>query len=175
MKTMGLTLSQKVKQARERLDAHTREVVHWHFNPETGCPFWLDYAGKLDFDPRKEIGGYSDLKILGPMCEDDLRRYQIEHFIPKISLDQKSDLILGETAGTTGRPKVTAYRKDEFHAIFVDWFAFIAGKRGFPDQVNCGQPRERCRGSVRCPPSSSLHYEARAGSSAEARGTRPMT
>jgi len=70
------------------------------------------------------------------MCEDDLRRYPIEHFIPKLFLDQKSDFILGETAGTTGRPKITAYRKEEFHAIFVDWFAFIAGKRDFPTGGN---------------------------------------
>ena len=40
--------------------------------------------------------------------------------------------ILGETAGTTGRPKVTAYRMDEFLSVFVDWFACIAKKRGFP-------------------------------------------
>ena len=70
------------------------------------------------------------------MCEDDLRRYPIEHFIPKIFLDQKSEFILGETAGTTGRPKVTAYLKEEFNAVFVDSFAFIAGKRGFPTGGN---------------------------------------
>ena len=60
---------------------------------------------------EREIKVFDDLKILGPMCEDDLRRYPIEHFIPKILLDQKSDFILGETAGTTGRPKVTAYQQ----------------------------------------------------------------
>ncbi len=32
--------------ARDALDAWVREVVDWHFDPATGCPFWLDYAKK---------------------------------------------------------------------------------------------------------------------------------
>jgi len=39
--------------AKQKLDAHVREMVAWHFNPDTGCPFWLDYAAKLDWDPRR--------------------------------------------------------------------------------------------------------------------------
>lgn len=31
---------------------HVREIVEWHFNPETGCPLWLDFASKLGWDPR---------------------------------------------------------------------------------------------------------------------------
>ena len=111
-------------------------VVSRHFDPGHGSQYWLNKEKELGIDAKKEIKVFDDLKILGPMCEDDLRRYPIEHFIPKLFLDQKSDLILGETAGTTGRPKVTAYRKEEFNAIFVDWFAFIAGKRDFPTGGN---------------------------------------
>ena len=55
------SLAGKVAAARERLDAHVREMVAWHFGPDTGCPFWLEFAGNLDFDPRAEIGGYGDL------------------------------------------------------------------------------------------------------------------
>jgi hypothetical protein len=29
------------------LDAWVREVIAWHFNPETGCPFWLEFAKNL--------------------------------------------------------------------------------------------------------------------------------
>ena len=32
--------------ARAALDAHVREIVAWHFDPATGCPFWLDYASE---------------------------------------------------------------------------------------------------------------------------------
>jgi len=45
-------LKPRVDAARERLDAHVREIVAWHFDPETGCPFWLDFAAKLDKDAR---------------------------------------------------------------------------------------------------------------------------
>ena len=34
----------KAKQAREQLDAQVREMIEWHFNPATGCPFWLEKA-----------------------------------------------------------------------------------------------------------------------------------
>ena len=30
--------------AQDRLDAHVREIIAWHFSPETGCPFWLNWA-----------------------------------------------------------------------------------------------------------------------------------
>ena len=45
--------------ARTALDAHVRDTVSWHFDPATGSPFWLDYAKKLGWDPRREIGGFA--------------------------------------------------------------------------------------------------------------------
>ena len=27
--------------AKEKLDAHTYEIVQWHFHESTGSPFWL--------------------------------------------------------------------------------------------------------------------------------------
>src|SRR5882672_10285210 len=38
-----------LQSARERLDQHVREIVHWHFNPATGCPFWLERAKQFTF------------------------------------------------------------------------------------------------------------------------------
>src|SRR3990167_2220066 len=104
------------------LDEWLPVVISIHFDPHHGSQYWLKKEKDLRINAIKEINTLDDLKILGPMCEDDLRRYPIEHFIPKTYLNQKSNLILGETAGTTGRPKVTAYRRDEFLAAFVDWF-----------------------------------------------------
>ena len=63
----------QVQAAREALDALVREVVQWHFDPETGSPFWLDYAKKLGWDPRREIGSFVDLKRLG-LFEDEWLR-----------------------------------------------------------------------------------------------------
>ena len=37
-------MSMTPAQAQEQLDAHVREIVDWHFNPETGTPFWVEAA-----------------------------------------------------------------------------------------------------------------------------------
>ena len=60
-------------QARETLNAWTREMIAWHFSPETGCPFWLDYASKLDWDPRQDIRTYDDLDRFGFFEDEWLR------------------------------------------------------------------------------------------------------
>ncbi|MEI9897028.1 MAG: hypothetical protein WDN28_25000 [Chthoniobacter sp.] len=49
------------EQAQQQLDTHLREIIAWHFSPETGCPFWLDWASK-NFDPRAEIKTIDDVK-----------------------------------------------------------------------------------------------------------------
>jgi hypothetical protein len=35
---------EQTKQAKDKLDAQVREVVRWHFSPDTGTPFWLEKA-----------------------------------------------------------------------------------------------------------------------------------
>ncbi|MDR4499265.1 MAG: hypothetical protein MRK02_15305 [Candidatus Scalindua sp.] len=112
------------------------EIIAIHFDPDHGSRYWLDKEKELRIKALDEIRTLDDLHVLGPMCEDDLRKYPIEHFIPKAFLHQKRDFILGETAGTTGRPKVTAYREDDFFTTFVDWFGYIAQRRGFPTGGN---------------------------------------
>src|SRR6266498_4618794 len=55
MKSTAKTdLASSVKSSRDVLDSWVREVVQWHFDPDTGSPFWLDYAKTLDWDPRRE-------------------------------------------------------------------------------------------------------------------------
>ena len=54
MSNISPELAAKCQQAKDKLDAHVREIVQWHFNPETGSPFWLEKAKTLGFDPRKE-------------------------------------------------------------------------------------------------------------------------
>src|SRR5438874_5835286 len=63
------SMEAKVRQARERLDAHVRETVAWHFSPDTGTPFWLERAKTLGFDPRKEVQGFrSEERRVGKEC-----------------------------------------------------------------------------------------------------------
>ncbi|CAM2065058.1 hypothetical protein SCOR_06755 [Sulfidibacter corallicola] len=97
------TLQEKVAEGRERLDAQVREVVNWHFDPDTGTPFWLEYAAKLDFDPRDRIRGYDDLKLLGSFQDEWLRRIPVRKWIPQGFANQPVSVF--ETGGSTGVPK----------------------------------------------------------------------
>lgn len=118
------------------IDEWIQHVISIHFDPINGSQYWLQKEKTLGIKARKDISSLDDLRILGPMEEEDLRRYPLEYFIPRVYLEKKEELILGETAGTTGLPKVTAYLKDEFHITFVEWFRYIAEHRGFPRKVN---------------------------------------
>jgi len=101
--TISPELAAKVAAAKERLDAHVRETIEWHFNPATGCPFWLEKAGSLGFDPRKAVQCYEDLRKF-PSFEDEwLRGGPIQRWIPQ-GLKGKPVYVF-ETGGTTGIPK----------------------------------------------------------------------
>ncbi len=41
---MTTPIETKARAAADQLDAHVREIIDWHFNPETGCEFWLNWA-----------------------------------------------------------------------------------------------------------------------------------
>ena len=96
-------MKQKIEAARQQLDVHVREMVQWHFSPETGCEFWLDYAQKLEFDPRDEIHNFDDLKKLGHFEDEWLRGGPVRRWVPK-GLAGKPVYVF-ETGGSTGIPK----------------------------------------------------------------------
>jgi len=92
-----------ISAARERLDAWTREIVQWHFNPDTGTPFWLDYAETLDWDPRTAIRGYDDLDRFGFFQDEWLRGGPVRRWVPRAYADRP--IFVFETGGSTGVPK----------------------------------------------------------------------
>ena len=96
-------LTTRVTEQRDELDAWVREVVAWHFSPGTGCPFWLDYASKLDWDPRTEIQSFADLQKFGNFQDDWLRGGPVRRWVPK-GLAGKPVYVF-ETGGSTGIPK----------------------------------------------------------------------
>lgn len=97
------SLDQRVADAKADLDAHTRKIVAWHFDPKTGCPFWLDYAKKLDWDPRKEIRCYDDLDRFEPFKDEWLRGGPVRQWVPKAFADRP--VFVFESGGSTGVPK----------------------------------------------------------------------
>ena len=53
---MNTVSAEAIQKAQEQLETHLREIVAWHFTPETGCPFWLDWASgepRTGTQPRK--------------------------------------------------------------------------------------------------------------------------
>ncbi len=96
-------LQSKMKAAREKLDAWVKEIVQWHFDPQTGCPFWLEYASKLDWDPRREINSYDDLARFGNFQDEWLRGGPVRRWVPRAYSDKP--VYVFETGGSTGVPK----------------------------------------------------------------------
>jgi hypothetical protein len=109
-----------MQDAREALDAWVREVVAWHFDPENGTPFWIDYAKRLDFDPRREIRTYGDLARLGPFQDEWLRGGPVRRWVPKGHAGRP--IYTFETGGSTGVPK-SRISIDDFR---TDYEAFSA-------------------------------------------------
>jgi phenylacetate-coenzyme A ligase PaaK-like adenylate-forming protein len=114
------SIETQAKQAREKLDAHVREIVDWHFDPKTGTPFWLERVKKLGFDPRKEVKSFDDLKIFGLFEDEWLRGGPVRRWVP-LALQDKPIYVF-ETGGTTGIPKsrigIEDFRTD--YSMFSD-------------------------------------------------------
>ncbi len=94
---------ERIEEARKRLDAHVVETVQWHFDPATGCPFWLEWAASAGWDPRREVRGFADLARFGHFQDEWLRGGPVRRWVPKALADRP--VYVFETGGTTGIPK----------------------------------------------------------------------
>ncbi len=121
-----------VAAARNRLDAHVREMVGWHFGTETGSRFWLDFRERLDFDPLAAIRGFEDLKRFPPFEDAWLRGGPVRRWVPEPL--QSEPLFVFETGGTTGIPKSRTSARD-FRLDYELFSDFIPGEH-FPRGSN---------------------------------------
>lgn len=119
-------------EAREQLDAHVCEIIEWHFNPETGSPFWLEKAQSFNFDPRKDVKCFDDLKKFEHFEDEWLRGGPIRRWVPKAY--EKEDVYVFETGGTTGIPKSRAVVND--HWIDYENFSDTLPDEHFPKGGN---------------------------------------
>jgi len=101
--SVGSGREARAKTAREALDAWVREVVAWHFDPATGTPFWLDFAKRAGWDPRREVKGYADLERFGYFQDEWLRGGPVRRWVPLGYKDRP--IYVFETGGSTGVPK----------------------------------------------------------------------
>jgi len=102
MPTIELDLETRKKQGKDALDAWTREMVQWHFDPATGCPFWLNWAEKAGWDPRREIHVYEDLDRFATLRMNGCAAGPLQKWVPK-GLAGKP-VYTFETGGSTGVP-----------------------------------------------------------------------
>jgi phenylacetate-coenzyme A ligase PaaK-like adenylate-forming protein len=93
----------QARSAADALNDRVNEIIDWHFSPETGCPFWLDWAKEAGWDPRKEIQSYDDIVKFPHFQDEWLRDEKNERFVPKGFAGQPFNVF--ETGGTTGLPK----------------------------------------------------------------------
>lgn len=102
--------------------------MQWHFDPETGCPFWLDYARRLDWDPRSEVTCYADLDKFEPFQDEWLRGGPVRRWVPKALSDRPISIF--ETGGSTGVPK-SRISIDDFR-IDYEMFSETLSDEAFP-------------------------------------------
>ncbi|MBT5677278.1 MAG: hypothetical protein HOJ07_16430 [Rhodospirillaceae bacterium] len=128
-------LEQKIEEAKVALDAHVAEIVKWHFSPETGCPFWLDWAKDAGWDPATEVKSLEDLLAKFPNFEDEwLRDKQPEVWVPAKFKGKPFNIF--ETGGTTGMPKQRIGWED--YKIDYSEFSDTLDDAAFPRDHYCG-------------------------------------
>ncbi len=122
----------KIRQAREQLDAQVREIVAWHFDPEKGTPFWLEKARSFSFNPLTDVKSYDDLKLFGHFEDEWLRGGPVRRWVPKAL--QHKPIYVFETGGTTGIPKSRVVVED--HWIDYELFSESLPEKFFPKGSN---------------------------------------
>ena len=116
----------------EALDRWVREVVDWHFDPATGAPFWLDFAKKAGWDPRREVHTFADLARFGEFQDEWLRGGPVQRWVPKGMAGKP--IFVFETGGTTGVPK-TRIASDDFRTDY-ELFSHTLPDEYFPRGSN---------------------------------------
>jgi hypothetical protein len=134
---------QQVQRAIEQRDAHLRRILDWHFNPATGCQFWLEQKEVLGFDPREKVKTLEDLVQLFPNFDGDLhlRTVPASKWHPKGFANCESWSMF-DTGGTTGYPKRRWGRRgknpDESDYAWDYWqFSKLLPEDGFPKGGSC--------------------------------------
>src|SRR5437660_1436256 len=128
----AMDTSSRIREAKEQLDAHVRGIIQWHFDPETGCAFWLEFASKLGWDPRRRIQCFEDLRIFPPFEDEWLRGGPVRQWVPRGL--SGLPLFVFETGGTTGVPK-SRVQIEDFRTDY-EMFSQTLPEESFPLGAN---------------------------------------
>ena len=88
--------------AQSQLDAHVREIVHWHFSPDTGTPHWLEFAESADWNPlelssrvRNDMNDIGDMVSSTSICATMVFRMVSMRFsVEAVGLFMRSRLLV---------------------------------------------------------------------------------
>lgn len=111
-----------------------RAAMKWHFSPETGSPFWLRQAARLEFDPLTDIRGFDDLSLF-PNLANELRDVRAEDLIPRGYGPNPEIVGVYDSGGTTGAPKRVVLLR-EWVDKFLAWSSAQLDGHGVPKDVN---------------------------------------
>jgi acyl-CoA synthetase (AMP-forming)/AMP-acid ligase II len=115
-------------------DEFVSAAMDWHFSPQTGSPYWLERARSLEFDPRRDVKRFDDLRLF-PNVADELRDVRAEDLIPK-GYDPRPEVVgVFESGGTTGSPKRVVFLRDWWDQI-VGRLVATLDEREVPRNVN---------------------------------------
>lgn len=103
----------------------------WHFDPDTGSPFWLRKLTELGFDPIQDVQGLTDL-VRFPDIGDELRSVPVQDLIPN-GMSGKVFRAY-ESGGTTGSPKRIV--DSEYRARMLEWARLRLLELGVPAAGN---------------------------------------
>ncbi|WP_218952114.1 phenazine biosynthesis protein [Amycolatopsis anabasis] len=112
-------------------DIHVRKLVAWHFDPNTGSPFWLGKRTELGFDPIRDVQGAADLAMF-PDVGAALRSVPAQELIPA-GLSGKVFRVY-ESGGTTGAPKRIV--DGDCRARMLEWARLRLIELGVPPSGN---------------------------------------
>ena len=110
MSTESPVTDTRTTEAGAALDGWVHEIIDWHFNPATGCPFWLDWARLAGWDPRQEVTSFADLAKFSHFEDGWLRGGPVRRWVPRAYADRPTFVF--ETGGTTGIPKSRVAQED---------------------------------------------------------------
>lgn len=118
--------------SRTLASAHMTRALAAHLHPADGSPFWLERQEQLGFDLQKELRCVKDLTRLGPFPKAELIRRPLQDFVPRRLWARRTELVLAESGGTSGRPTRVVFTRDEFGEAFGRPFSAVSGALGFP-------------------------------------------
>ncbi|WP_329312443.1 phenazine biosynthesis protein [Streptomyces sp. NBC_01262] len=119
-------------------DEFVRAALRWHFDPQTGSPYWLKRADSLGFDPLTDINGWSDLGRF-PDISEEWRDTPARDLLPAgcraaspAASPTAAPVQVFDSGGTTGRPKriIEATSRREG----VDWVSGVLERHGIPGE-----------------------------------------